>query len=643
MQITFSYPKEFEGVLDEARALYGQDMMELEGIGTQLDLELFAKRFFKDHTADVSVDPNANVAGKDAITYNYELPKPFMRLNSMRLLWGELKDMVDDLDIGGSVPSRVIKDQIGGRIYINDFNDVGRPYCFNYSTYDIALGGLPMGGRVKPVPPKHLTSFMRQVEQFTVYAANSTLGATGLADLLIVMSLYVDKVVEAQADDDIKFATKRDAWRYCAKRLDKFIYTVNWEFRGNQSPFTNVSLYDKFFLKSLCPSYVLDGRTARIGTVQWLQKEYLKIMNKELARAPLTFPVATACFAKNDDGKIRPDKPFLRTIAKANLPFGALNFYSGKSSTLSSCCRLRSEADHEYFNSFGAGSTKLGSLGVVTLNLPRLAFEAQAHPNPRNEFLNKLRDGVTVAAYINHAKRRIIQDRINRGALPLYSLGIMDLKKQYSTLGLTGLNEALELLGYDILTEAGQEFVLHIMNVINALNDQMTKKFNYPHNCEQVPAESSAVKLARKDHLFGYNRNEDGSPIYPLYSNQFIPLTTQADMLDRMYLQGLFDQHFSGGAICHINVSERITDWHQMADLIKTCAEQGVIYWAVNYALQMCEHQHMTVGNSRHCPICGGAITDHFTRVVGFLTNTKHWNATRRMFDWPNRQFYQEV
>ena len=153
---------------------------------------------------------------------------------------------------------------------------------------------------------------------------------------------------------------------------------------------------------------------------------------------------------------------------------------------------------------------------------------------------------------------------------------------------------------------------------------------------EQVPSENSAIKLAQADKLLEYNKE------YEIYSNQFIPLITKADILDRIKLQGMFDKHMSGGAICHINITERIESKEFMKKLIVEAVDKGVIYFAVNYNLQQCKIGHISVGKSSKCPICGEKITDNFTRVVGFLTNTKNWHWKRREKDYPNRVWYEE-
>ena len=637
-----SYDEGFCSLLERLRSAYPAELFRLEGIHPdQLDINAVSRDYFKTSdrkgsaTADHSIDPNANVSGRDVITFNYEVPKSLMKLNSLYNLWKTMKDLYgrDDAD-------QAIEHEINGTLYINDVWDIGRPYCFNYSTYDIALEGLNMGGRLTIDPPKSLNAFLRQVEQFTVYAANSTLGATGLADLLIVVSRYVDDILTTGYDHHIKIGKAPRVWTYVKESLTSLIYTLNWEFRGNQSPFTNVSVYDRRFLEQLVPAYLIGGTSPDIGTVEKVQDLFLDAYNETLARTPITFPVVTACFSAghgSDGSRQIQDTDFLKKIARHNLKYGFINIYCGESSTLSSCCRLRSSiSDLGYSNTFGAGSTKIGSLGVVTLNLPRLARTAEgSFP----AFLGLLRQSTGTASRINHAKRTFIKDRIERGSLPLYTLGFMDLSRQYSTCGFTGLHEALSILGFDMLTEEGLQAAEDTLTVINETNAKLSKTLGTPHNMEQVPAESSAVKLAKKDALLGLN--PEG---IPLYSNQFLPLWEEgADLLDRIRVQGRLDGHCTGGAICHLNVATEITDPAVMEALIHHAAASGAVYFAVNYQINRCAQGHMTVGRDDACPVCGAPVIDTFSRVVGFLTNTNHWNKTRREHDWPERTFAEHA
>lgn len=648
---TQSYQPEFKELMSGLEDKYGKDIFEDNGMGRQLDMSAMSKKFFKAiTTAEASVDANANVSDKSVISHKIELCKPMQLVNSYYRLWKELKN-----SRGLEYANNIIESQINGRIYVNDFAGFssGQAYCFNYSTYDTALMGIPsvFDGRGGSVAPKSLMAFLGQIELFSLIAGNSTLGATGLADLLIVLSIYMDKVLKTGLDrdeSDIAWAFGRDAhfrvdnpWQYLESLLTGFIYRLNQPYRGSQSLFSNVSVYDKNFLENMIGTYQLeiDGEiySATQENVQKIQEIYLDIMNREMERKPLTFPVTTACFSVDDDNNIL-DLDFVDFISEKNLKFGFINIYSGKSSTLSSCCRLRSEQDNEYFNSFGSGSTKIGSLGVATGNLPQLATininKYEDIIDARSEFLEDLKQLVIDCQEVNQAKRNIINRTIKSGAQPLYELGYMDIKRQYSTFGVIGLYEALEILGLDITSEEGQEFVLEILDVINSTNKELQKRFKAPHNAEQIPGENVAVKLAKKDKKLGYNKN------YDLYSNQFIPLTKRVNMLDRIELQGKFDRFFSGGAICHLNFDQVLNDKELMKNMIISCAKKGIVYFAINYILQECKNGHMSVGNVEVCPHCSSKIVGRYTRTVGFLTKVENWIKERKELDFPNRQFY---
>lgn len=640
MQIEFRCEKEFDRLWSKLKKKYPKEIFDMEGVGKQLDVFQFSKDFFtnKSATADVSIDSNANVTDNSVVAYTSELVKPYEKLNSFYLLWKVAKEQ-----FGIRVANEMVESQINGSIYINDFHGLGsgKPYCFNYSCYDIAVQGLPMVTKIKSLPPKYLYAFKSQVEQFVTIASNSTLGATGLADLLLVMSFFVEDILERKGDAHFKFATEEDCWLYVKENIVSMIYTVNQPMRANQSPFTNISIFDAVFLRKLQKDYIhpTKGTPLNIEIVQRLQELFIDIMNKELERTPITFPVTSACFSRDMEFNIK-DEEFLNMIAEKSLKFGFMNFYVGKSSTLSSCCRLRSDMENDYFNSFGAGSSKIGSLGVCTVNYPRLAFKHLAQEPENKEvrianFTKELKHMVELCFRVNYCKRLIVEEKINKGYHPLYTLGFIELDKQYLTQGVNGFNEMIEILGEDPLSEQGVKLGLDVIKVANRVNNKLGAKYKVPVNIEQIPAENTSVKLASKDKLLGIN---DGR--YNLYSNQFIPLVTDADMLDRIILQGTYDEHFSGGSICHLNVESEIEAVEQLKDLIKTSAKKGVVYVAINYNLQECEDGHMSVGKRDTCPICGKPIENNYTRVVGFLTCTKHWHEVRRQEDYPNRKFY---
>lgn len=635
INIPFSVSKGFNKFYNDLTVKY-PEFLAVDGIGAeQLDFRKFREAFFNTGVAaDVSVDANANVDSNDVVSFGFECVKPFFRLDNYATMW----DMIAE-GRGEEYANSLLEKNITGTYYINDFSgDLAKPYCFNYSCIDIHYEGLSTVEKVISVPPKHILAFFKQLEQFVGVASNNTHGATGVADLLIVLSYYVDKAIQDCGDSGVNFVSEEDVWRYVREQITSFVYTVNQPlFRANQSPFTNVSIYDDFFLESLCQDYYFsDNTNPKIEIVKRLQNMMMDIKNEEMERTPVTFPIITACFTKDDNGEIA-DKEFMMKVAEASCKYGAFEIYTGATSTLSSCCRLRSDKENQFFNSFGAGSSKIGSMGVVTVNLPRHAYLAAKMTESKemnlHAFLGMVAETQDDVAYINDCKRRFIQKHIDMGALPLYTNGFMALNKQYSTMGVNGINEALEILGYDILTEEGQAVVKELMNMINQKNANHEDFYNFPHNCEQVPGENSSIKLAKKDKMMGFNNGE-----YGFYSNQFIPLIKGADILDRIRLQGMFDNDFSGGSICHLNFGSRPTV-EEIVFLMEECCRSGVIYWAPVLEYNFCKNKHTSVGPNTTCPVCGDGV-DKYMKVVGFLTKVDNWHKERRTNDFPLRKRY---
>ena len=532
MYVKLSYNQEFVDLIFHLKSKYGEEIFEIEGIGSSnLDLPNFAKQFFNSSennksVSDKSIDSNANISDvPSVINFTVEATKPYFKLNSMYKLWKECKKLYSR-----TIANTLIESTIIGDLYINDSTNMLFPYCYNYSTLDLANKGLPLVNKIISEPPKHLMSFYGQIENFIVVGANNTLGATGVADLLLTTSIYMDRILQTKKDSSFSFASEEDCWNYLKENIISFIFIVNQNFRSSQSAFTNVSIYDQEFLKEMLDTYklVLDGELyeAKLDIINKIQEMYLDCFNDILRKTPCTFPVTTSCHSVTDEYDVL-DSTFMEMIAEKNKEFGFINIYAGKSSSLSSCCRLRSDRANDYFNSIGGSSSKIGSIGVCTINLPRLAFKFTGN---EKEFFENLKEAVWSAQRINNAKRHILKKRIEQNNLPLYTYGFMTLETQYSTVGVNGLYECVTEMGYDILSDSGVDFQLKIIDVINRENDSISKHYKQATNCEQIPAESVAIKLARKDKLFGYNTK------YELYSNQFIPLVNEANLLDRIRL-----------------------------------------------------------------------------------------------------------
>lgn len=641
MEVYHSFNPEFDDFINRMRATYGEAIMELSGLGVrQLDVNGFSKRFFNDAkvASDISVDANANVTQKTAITYDFEMPKALQTLNGLYMLWKQLCK-----NVGKKRAERLIERHISGDYYINDSSGIQKPYCYNFNTYDIALMGLKDLVKTPVVtPPKSLNTFIKQLEQFIVPASNSIMGATGIGDTLLITTLYVQKILDTGYDHKIYIGKdSKVVGEYVAEQLATLIYSLNWQYRGAQSAFTNISVYDREFLKNLCPEYELFGYVADPEIAYWVQELYLSVFNEEFARNPIAYPVLTVCISVDDKKREPMDMEFVRMVATKNLNFCFMNFFTGPPSALSSCCRLRSDKGNPYINSFGggAGGAKIGSIGVVTANIPRLAVRAIKESVSSDKVLDKFFD-LLIECYwdtaeINHARRCIVNKRIDLGAIPIYTAGFASTRTQFSTFGFTGLNEAIHVLGCSVLDEKGQAIVDKYIDVVDGCILQAQERFHTPHNCEQTPSENSAVKLAKKDMLLGMDLG------VRLYSNQWIPLIETADMLDRIKLAGMWDKKLSGGSILHINVDCPIKETDKMVNLILYCIKAGVIYFAINYELSF-DGKHVWAGKGK-CPVCGSESKEKYTRVVGFFTPVASWSPERRKYDWPNRQFYHDI
>lgn len=437
-----TFEDDFAELIMFLRGKYPKQLFNIDGIGDeQVDFSAFSKKYFSTKTTvgDLSIDANANVDDISIANYNAELPKALFKLNSYYVLWKKLKQLY-----GLQKANQLVEDQLTGQIYINDMHGLGAgmSYCFNFTTYDVALQGLPMVRKIKSVAPKYLYSFKSQLEQFVVVASNSIMGACGLADLVIVMSLYIDKILQTGEDAgfffdgwfsdtekekiqdklaDVKYSSDYEietlkfteninkelnktgpankkifdanVWKYVKENLVSFIYTINQPNRsGAQSPFTNVSIYDKYFLEQMAPSYILFERNANIDTINKLQFLYLDVMNDELRRTPVTFPVSTACFVVDDNNDILDDE-FLHQISLKNLEHGFINLYCGKSSTLSSCCRLRSDSENKMFKDNIEYELKLedGTTKTVKQN-ETIKVKELSSGKERNMYVNEIID-----------------------------------------------------------------------------------------------------------------------------------------------------------------------------------------------------------------------------------------------------------
>ena len=627
-----SYQPEFTQIMEDMLNKYGVKMFNLSGIGNQLDMNQAIKRMANANSvANGSIDANANAGYTTAITIMHEIAKPQALLQSYYRIWKWLKK-----NRGLDVANNFVEAQLTGAFYVNDMHYISypMPYCYNHSCLNIAMQGLVgIDSKNDTQPPKYLRSYFDIIEAYLLIAGNATAGATGISNLLVVASIFVKKMItNGYTDSHVHLNSEEDCWQYFKEELTSFIYKLNQPCRGNQSLFSNVSIYDKNFLETIIPEseLVIDGEIygTDLETVQRCQEIYIDVMNEEGKRVVHTFPVTTACISTkyNEETKRNEiqDPEFLSYICEKNEETGFINIYGGDTATLSSCCRLRSDKNNVFFNSFGGASDSIGSMGVVCVNLPQLAFK---YKDNVEEFRSHLHDLVILAQEVNYAKRCLLKTSISKGHLPLYTNGYMDLSKQFSTLGFVGLYNAVEILGYDMTTPEGLEVAIKISADMEQDNDEVANKYKIPTNMEGIPAENTAKKLADKDRLLGLNDK------YDLYSNQFIPLSARCNLLERIELSAALDKYCSGGSIMHVTVDGQI-DKKTMNDLAISILESGVKYFAFNYEINQCkECQKIFVGKHTHCPECGTEDIERYMRVVGFLTKKSSWSDARQAED----------
>ena len=280
-------------------------------------------------------------------------------------------------------------------------------------------------------------------------------------------------------------------------------------------------------------------------------------------------------------------------------------------------CRLKNNLEEVgslgIQNSFGVGGLSVGSSRVVGLNLARLAKTN----TPAKDVLEKVR-------IIQTAHRAFIEERTQEGFLPLISSGWINLKRQYCTIGLNACNEYVSNKGLDILTDEGQDSLKALLQEVEDFASNWQKESGTLINIEQIPGESVSIRLANLDRTLGHNDT------YDMYSNQYIPLTTEASIYDRLKIQGAFDSMTSGGAICHVSMfGEKPLTTERYKAIMVQAKDLGCQYFAINYAYSKCSDDHVTVGKIDKC-FCGKDIVEIYSRVVGFITPVSAWSPKDR-------------
>ena len=627
MNIGIKLNKNFTTAFNKMLAEYGEDMARLNGFAdSQLSYTDFIDNFLqKDTVADSSIDGSANVSQKDIVTLLTEMPKPHMKLLAYHKIYCELNEKY-----GFKTANAALRALWDGHLYLHDGDtSTFKSYCYQYDLKDLAEKGLFFIEGRNAKPAKHLSTFVDFVKEYISYACNRSSGAVGLPNLIPYMFYFWKKDV-----DDGYFV--RDKVYYAKQQFQRFIYAVNQPFLrdGSQSAFTNTSVFDRPYFEALFGGSEFPDGTFMIDYEEEIiefQKWYMEVMAEIRHDNMFTFPVSTISLLRQN-GKF-VDEDFATWAIAHNMEWSDSNIFCDSSvNSLSNCCRLKSNIeDLGYFNSVGGTALKVGSIKVSTVNLARIALDT----NSEEEYIAELVKRVTINLKALDCVRHIIKRNVEKGLLPNFSYGLVDFPHLYNTIGFIGIYETMKKFGYTRVDEFGDTYYTDkasafgkkIFETMRKTADDFIKEYDcdYQINTEQIPGETAAAKLMRKDKFFYPKAN-----IYdlPLYGNQFIPLGIKTTGQERVRIASEFDGYCSGGSILHYNIDAPFDSFEKAWKMTNYIADQGVTYFAFNTKIQACKHNHAFYGTK--CPVCGEPVYTEFTRIVGFYTPVKTYSKERK-------------
>ena len=623
MDINIKLDKDFSNQFDRLIKEYGEDLARLNGFGEkQLDYTEFIDNFIDSKVvADASIDGNANVGHKDIVTLENEMSKPHSKLLAFNKIFYELKKKY-----GFQTAKQWLEDEWVGKFYLHDSNSSSfRSYCFAYDLTKLAKEGLFFIKNFNNLPPKHLNTFTDFVGEYVSWACNRSSGAVGLPNFLVYSFYFWKK------DCESGYTSNPEQLR--DQEFQRIIFKLNQPFlrQGIQSAFTNFSIFDRPYFEALFGAKEFPDGSFMIDFEEEIieyQKAFMKIVSEVRSQNLMTFPVISFSLLKRDNKFV--DEDFAKWCCKHNMEWYDSNFFISDSVTsLSNCCRLKSDIKQMgFFNSIGGSALSVGSVKVNTINLARIAYEAK----DENDYLKILKKRTISCIKTLDVIRHIIIRNVEKGLLPNYGEGLIDIKSQYNTVGIIGLYEAVDKFGLikkdefgnAFYTEEGVEFGKKILKTITETKTPFEEKEGYRINIEAVPGESAAAKLMQKDKMFYPNEKYE----LPLYGNQWIPLGVKCTMQEKVKVSAILDQSCSGGAISHYNIASPIKDFDTMWNLLNYISDAGVTYFAFNPKISACKHNHGFFGEV--CPVCGEPKETSYTRIVGFLVPEKTFSKERK-------------
>ena len=620
MNIPLKTDKDFERSLNKLKRKYGEDFEILNGFHkSQLDFSEFIDNFIDKKVADVTIDSSASASSKDIRSLMTEKGKAIDKLFAFSKIFYEFKKK-----FGLDTADKWLEAEYSGKSYLHDAHtSTFFSYCFAYDLSRLAREGLFFLKQYNNEAPKHLTTFIDDVIEYVSYTSNRSSGAVGLPNVL-VWSYYFFR-----HDCETGYCIKNPDY-YLRQCFQKLIYRLNQPFvRIVQTAFTNVSIFDREYIESLFGGLEFPDGTFAIDYVDEIintEKVFMEVVSEIRKTNMFTFPVLSYSLLYRN-GKF-VDEQFARWCSDHNAKWNDSNFFiSGDVTTLSNCCRLMADTSKldAFINSIGGTALSIGSVKVNTMNLVRIAYESGLD---EKEYLAILKDRTYLCCQTLDIIRHIIKRNIEKGLLPNYQDGMLELDKQYCTIGILGMYETIETFGYInrdefgnvSYSEKGMELACKIFDVINDVKDNF--ECDYTFNIESVPGERAAVILCQKDNAL-YGKNDKF-----IYSNQWIPLSEMCSIQEKLRVSAILDNKCSGGSIAHINLESNFPNTDMAWDMLNKIAASGVIYFAFNTRINECKNHHGFVGTDR-CPECGEPTFDTYQRIVGYLVPSRSYSKDR--------------
>ncbi len=582
-------------------------------------------------------DANANVENKNIATLIGELPKSnFIRLNR-RLLCDKIKEMY-----GKELADRYLYLLEHHFIYKNDETSLAN-YCASITMYPWLISGTKsIGGN--STKPTNLKSFCGGFINMVFIVSSMLSGACATPEFLMYMSYFIGleygEDYYKHANDIVDLSKRhRTLDKIITDCFEQVVYSINQPTgaRNFQAVFWNISYYDSNYFESIFGDFRFpDGSKPNWDALNWLQKRFMTWFNQERTKTVLTFPVETMALLSKDGDVV--DKEYADFTAKMySEGHSFFTYMSDNADSLASCCRLRNEIQNNGFSyTLGAGGVSTGSKSVLTINLNRCVQEATRQGKPYLDFIAEVID---LMHKVQVAYNENLKDLEKKGMLPLFDAGYINIARQYLTIGVNGLVEAAESLGYTISDNPEYlKFVQGVLGTVEYYNKKYRSK-DVMFNCEMIPAENVGVKHARWDREDGYYVPRD------CYNSYFYVVEdTNTHILEKFRLHGQkFIEHLTGGSALHMNLDEHLSE-KQYRQLLRVAAKEGCNYFTFNIPNTVCNDcGHIDKRYLKECPVCHSKNLDYLTRVIGYLKRVSNFSmdrqkeAARRYYDNPVR------